>query len=439
MLWKTTDLSAWGRALHAPVRIARPERQSDLVSLLADTIAPAIGALRSYGDAALNHGGALIDMTRLDRLIDFDPATGRVVAEAGVRLGDLLAVFGPKGWMPAVVPGTGFVTVGGAIASDVHGKNHHKVGSFGQHVARMTLATADGQILSLSETENAALFRATIGGMGQTGIIITAELRLARCAGGQMQVTERRIANLDRFIDALVDSEASYSVGWVDATARGTALGRGILETAENVEGPFTGTGTARSIPLTPPRFAMSRPIVRSFNALYLRRVPLRGRTRTGAMQAMLFPLDRLNGWNKLYGKAGFHQFQCVLPDKSVAETLPVLMTKIADSGLASPLSVLKRLGAGRGGFMSFPMAGLTLAVDFADRTGLGPLMDALHEIVAAAGGRVYLAKDSVSKPELLAQMYPELSAFRDVLAETDPDARFETDLARRLNLRGAK
>ncbi|MEX0968996.1 MAG: FAD-binding oxidoreductase [Paracoccaceae bacterium] len=437
MAWKAAEHSAWGRALRSPSRIARPERQSVLHDILASTPAPAFGAARSYGDAALNDGGKLVDMTRLDRLLEFNAETGRVRVEAGVRLSDLLQIFGPQGWMPAVLPGTAFVTVGGAIAADVHGKNHHGRGSFGQYVAAIELLDAHGELLTLSEVENPNLYRATIGGMGQTGVILSAELRLIRCPGGKVMLTKTRLPDLEAFLDAFETSTAAYSVGWIDATARGAKFGRGIFEEGVLAEGPFSAPKSPRKLPLYMGGLLVSPPVVRAFNAVYLRRASPHGRTRKRALQEMLFPLDGIAQWNKLYGRRGFHQFQCVLPQTTCQITLPRILEAVVNSGQASPLSVLKKLGSGRAGYMSFPMSGVTLAVDIRARRGALPLLDRLNHMVAEAGGRVYLAKDSSLTPDLVNTMYPDVDKFRHAVAKADPRGVFCTDLARRLNLRG--
>ena len=220
MLWKKTDYTGWGRALTATGEIARPERRSTLDAILKDGLIPAIGMRRSYGDACLNHGGRAIDMSRLDRMLSFDAKTGILDVEAGARVGEIAAAFAPKGWLPAVMPGTGFATVGGCIAQDVHGKNHHNAGSFCQHVASLTLLTAKGPV-EVSPEKTPALFRATAGGLGQTGVIVSARLKLLACKGDVMVVTERRIADWDEFLARLDASDATYTVGWIDATATG--------------------------------------------------------------------------------------------------------------------------------------------------------------------------------------------------------------------------
>lgn len=438
MRWKTAEIAGWGRAIRASVTLARPERQGALRVLAGE--GPAIGMRRSYGDAPLNTGGRAIDMTRLDRMLDFDPATGVLEVEAGARIGDIAAALAPRGFLPAVMPGAGLATVGGCIAMDVHGKNHHEAGSFGAHVDAITFATPDGprRITAMSDPD---LFRATLGGLGQTGPILAASLRLRAGAGTAMRVTERRVPDLDDHLAALAAATATHVVGWIDATATGRALGRGIVEAAEMAEGPQgspSRPGRARRIPVDAPGFALSGPVVRGFNALYWRRVPVSGRTRLRPMSDFFFPLDRIRDWNRLYGARGFHQFQCVLPAGG-EPALRAIVETVATSGLASPLAVLKRMGPGRAGHLSFPMDGWTLAVDFPNRPDAAPLIRRLVAMTAGAGGRIYFAKDGLADPDLIPAMYPELDDWRRIVAAADPLGRNVTDLVRRLRLREAR
>jgi len=434
MTWKTETYSGWGRALKATGQIARPERVAALTRLSAEIPAPAIGARRSYGDAALNDGGRAIDMTRLDRMLGFDEAEGIVEVEAGMRIGELGTRFAPRGWIPAVMPGTGFATVGGCIANDVHGKNHHEVGSFGQHVTEITLLQK-GKARRITPERDAELFRATVAGLGQTGIILAAKLKLMPCKGDMMVLTERRIGGWDEFLEALDNSRYDFTVGWIDATATGDALGRGILEEGEITSGIPPTPGRNLKVPLDAPPGALSAPVVKAFNALYYRRVPPSGRTTVKPIAAPYFPLDAIHDWNRLYGKRGFHQFQCVVP-VAEADALRRMLERIAHSGLASPLSVLKRMGPGSAGYLSFPMEGYTLAVDFPARPEAPPLIAELNAMTGDAGGRVYLAKDALLAPDLAAAMYPDLPQWRKVVAKADPDRAYVTDLVRRLQLR---
>jgi decaprenylphospho-beta-D-ribofuranose 2-oxidase len=436
MIWKSADYSGWGRALKAKGEIARPERQRALDDLLTGGLIPAIGNRRSYGDAALNTGGRVIDMTRLDRMLSFDPETGLLEVEAGARIGEIAAAFAPRGWLPPVMPGTGFATVGGCIAQDVHGKNHHHAGSFCQHVTAITLRTAKGT-RTITPDKTPDLFRATAGGLGQTGVILSARLQMMACKGDVMVVTERRADGWDAHIALLDASTATYTVGWIDATATGTALGRGIVEEGETGAGLVPKRVRNRKVPLDAPAFALSAPIVRAFNQLYFRRVPAAGRTVVKPISDFFFPLDKIHDWNRLYGKRGFHQFQCVVPLAS-APALRQMLESIASSGLASPLAVLKRMGSGRAGFLSFPMEGYTLAVDFPNRDAARDLIRRLEGMTLAAGGRIYFAKDSLAQGADISAMYPEIGTWRKECARADPDGRLATDLIRRLKLRSA-
>jgi decaprenylphospho-beta-D-ribofuranose 2-oxidase len=431
MSWKTTDYAGWGRALRAQGEVSRPETRATLGAL---STAPACGMRRSYGDAPLNAGGRMIDMTRIDRMLDFDPQTGILHVEAGARIGDIAAAFAPRGWLPAVMPGTGFATVGGCIGQDVHGKNHHHVGSFGEHVTEITLLSNGTEITLLPGCD---LFRATVGGLGQTGLIVSAKLRLTPCKGDVMFVTERRARDWEDHLAQLDASRASYTVGWIDATATGTALGRGIVEEGENGAGLVRRRDKALRVPRDAPHFALAAPVVRAFNWAYYHRVPARGRTVVRPLADFFFPLDKIHDWNRLYGQRGFHQFQCVVP-LAQAATLRAMLTEIAESGLASPLAVLKRMGPGRAGFLSFPMEGYTLAVDFPNRDAARALIRELEARTAAAGGRLYFAKDSLAEGDQIRAMYPELPRWQAEVAKTDPDGLLITDMIRRLNLRNA-
>jgi len=440
MRWNKMSYAGWGNVLTAETQIARPERHAALADLITDCeqILP-IGSQRSYGDAALVTTGRGLKTERMDRLLDFDPETGILEAEAGIKLGEILRLFAPRGWKPAVVPGTGMTTLGGAIANDVHGKNHHVDGSFGQHVQSLVLLTADGNARRISAKKEAALFKATLGGVGQTGLITSAILQLTPCPSTMMSVSETRIANLSDFIDAFEVSQAPYQVGWIDALAKGPDLGRGILEEAE-----FASTPPAqmprhktKSVPMTPPGFAVSGPVVKMFNAVYRRRVPIDGRRKDRPIAEFFFPLDKIADWNRLYGKKGFYQFQCVLPEATAKDGLSDLLEIVSDGGIASPLAVLKKMGEGRAGYLSFPMAGYTLAIDLPNRARTPAILSDLAEVTEKNEGRVYLAKDGAISPDAIGRMYPEIGKFRDQVAKVDPDGKFMSAMAERLNLRG--
>ncbi|MEM6824247.1 MAG: FAD-binding oxidoreductase [Pseudomonadota bacterium] len=434
MQTRPLDLTGWGRVLSAKSHVARPERASALARAMADMPAPALGHLRSYGDAPLNDGGRSIDMTRLDRVLAFDTERGVLTVEGGARIGELNAHLAHRGWLMPVMPGTGFATIGGAVAMDVHGKNHHVAGSFGQHVRRLGLLTPEGPAAAEPDS---ALFRATLGGLGQTGIVASAEIQLLKAKGEVMMVTERRIQDWDAHLALLDSSEATYTVGWVDATATGAALGRGILEEGETGAGLVPPAKRGRRIPVDAPRAALAPPVVRLFNAAYWRRVPARGRTVVKPIEDFFFPLDKLHDWNRLYGSAGFHQFQCVTP-LGAASALRGILEDVAKSGLASPLAVLKRMGPGAAGMLSFPMAGYTLAVDLRASSDADALIARLEARTLDAGGRIYLAKDARASWQAIHAMYPERAAWAEIVARHDPNGAMVTDLVRRLKLREA-
>ena len=420
--------TGWGRVLSASGERSRPDTMSAV-----KPNGPAIGNRRSYGDAALNGAGHAIDITALDGFLSFDEQTGLLHVEAGCRIGEIARVFAPRGWVPAVMPGTGFATVGGCIGMDVHGKNHHNAGSFGQHVTELTLLNDDG--LHTVTPADAALFRATVGGLGQTGVILSAKLQLKAVRGPLMSVTEQRAESWDEHVALLDASEAEYCVGWIDATATGDSLGRGIVEEGEFVAGIIPREKASKSVPIDAPNWALSNPVVKAFNAAYYRRVPARGRTTIKRIEAFFFPLDKIHDWNRLYGKRGFHQFQCVVPlDQKAA--LRDILNAISTSGLASPLAVLKRMGPGKAGHLSFPMEGYTLAVDFPASAEAEALIKSLIAKTVTAQGRIYLAKDGLATGSQIRAMYPEFSQWRDTVEHIDPRRIFETDLTRRLNLR---
>ncbi len=419
--------TGWGRALRATSTHAQPTTATGIQSH-----APAIGNRRSYGDACLNDAGSAIDMTRLDRILAFDRDTGLVTVEAGATLGDLARIFAPQGWLPAVMPGTGFATVGGAIAMDVHGKNHHHLGSFCQHVTNISLVQDKPRKIT---PKSGVIWKATCGGLGQTGIVVAATLQMIPARGDMMLVSERRAGNWDEHIALLDGSDAPYTVGWIDATATGDDLGRGIVEEGETCRGLRPKTRAAKKIPFDAPHWALSGPIVKAFNAAYYHRVPKSGRTVVRTIQDFFFPLDKIHDWNRLYGKRGFHQFQCVVPlDQSNA--LRDMMKLIARSGLASPLAVLKRMGPGRAGYLSFPMEGYTLAVDFPNRPQARRLIARLEQATLEAGGRIYLAKDALTSGAAVKAMYSDIPKWAQVVEKSDPKGHLTTDMTRRLELR---
>jgi decaprenylphospho-beta-D-ribofuranose 2-oxidase len=440
--WAQQELTGWGRVLRSTSQVARPERMRELAGHVADGHASLLarGNGRSYGDAALNGGGQVVLTSRLDRLLALDESSGSVTVEAGASFGDLVRTLIPHGHLPAVVPGTGFATVGGGLANDIHGKNHHRNGSLGQQLKWLELRTPDGQLHRLQGDEDTGLLLATLGGVGLTGVIERACLNVERVPSNAVALKRERIAHLDEFLQRLHEEQdrTPYVVGWIDAMARGAQLGRGILELAgPSDEGIALAAERTHRVPIDFPALALNRWSVRLFNELYFRRIPARGRSERLPYDKFLFPLDALHDWNRIYGRRGFHQFQCVVPFETGALALRQMLGLIAEAGLGSFLAVLKTMGMAGRGYLSFPQPGYTLALDFPNGPAVSQLIGRLEAITCEHGGRTYLAKDATLTPERLAQMYPQLDRFRDVLAQVDPHGRMDSDLSRRLRLRG--
>ncbi len=440
--WARQELTGWGRVLRSTAQVARPERLRELTGHVNDGHGSLLarGNGRSYGDAALNGDGRVILTSRLDRLLALDEAGSSVTVEAGASFGDLVRTLLPLGYLPAVVPGTGFATVGGGLANDIHGKNHHRSGSIGQQLAWLELRTPDGRLHRIQGDEDHELLRATLGGVGLTGVIERASIRVERVPSNAVALRRERIADLDEFLQRLREEQdrTPYVVGWIDALARGARLGRGILELAgPSPEGVAPAKARARRVPVDFPALALNRWSVRLFNELYFRRIPTRGRSELLPYENFLFPLDALHDWNRIYGRRGFHQFQCVVPYETGASALRQMLGLIAEAGLGSFLAVLKAMGPAGRGYLSFPQPGYTLALDFPNGPAVAGLIGRLEAITCEHGGRTYLAKDATLTPERLQQMYPQLDRFRDVLAQIDPHGRMASDLSRRLHLRG--
>jgi decaprenylphospho-beta-D-ribofuranose 2-oxidase len=444
-------LTGWGRTAPTRARVERPstvEEARQAVLSAGPRGAVARGLARSYGDAAQNAGGSVLDMTGLSRILAIDLASGTVTAESGVSLHQLMAVMLPLGWFVPVTPGTRHVTVGGAIGSDIHGKNHHVSGGFCRHVSSFDLLTADGAVRTVTREGEPDLFHATTGGMGLTGVVTAATLRMLPVRTSLMSVDTERTADLDDLLARLTatDHRYRYSVAWIDLLAGGRALGRSVLTRGDHAE-PDELTPRQRRDPLAfrpatlpaAPRFVpggLLRPAtVGLFNEFWYRRAPRERRGEIQKLGAFFHPLDGLPEWNRIYGPGGFLQYQFVIGlDQDRA--LRRIVERISRSNCPSFLAVLKRFGEGDPGWLSFPTEGWTLALDIpTGMPGLGPLLDGLDQEVAAAGGRIYLAKDSRLPPELLDAMYPRLGDFRRLRAALDPAGLFTSDLARRLRL----
>lgn len=413
---------SWGRWPNATQRVLRVGNRFALLPPVDGHALPR-GNGRSYGDVCLDDGGTLLDACGLDRFIDFEPSTGVLRCEAGVLLGTILDMFVPRGWFLPVVPGTRFVTVGGAIANDVHGKNHHAIGSFGNHVRRVELLRSDGTRQICSGQQNADWFAATVGGLGLTGFVTWAELQLRRVRSAWFDTETRRLDHLDDFFELSAQSEHGfeYTVAWVDCTARGGALGRGIFSRGYHCTEPQAAKPPrerAMRMPVTPPFSLVNSPTLHAFNWQHFHRAPKTIRRKLQHYRSWLFPLDGIRDWNRMYGPRGFLQYQCVLPPAAARDSVRELLDRIAASGTGSFLAVLKQFGATRSlGLLSFPRPGTTLALDFANR---GPttfkLLDRLDEVVASAGGAVYPAKDARMSGERFRGYFPAWRQFSEFI-----------------------
>jgi decaprenylphospho-beta-D-ribofuranose 2-oxidase len=445
-------LTGWGRTAPSAAHVIEVHGDADVKSALADPPARGViarGCGRSYGDAAQNAGGAVLAMTGAPPTVLVDPATGVVTAGGGTTLDSLMGALLPRGWFVPVTPGTRHVTVGGAVAADVHGKNHHVDGSWMDHVSALTLALPGGEERTLTPDQDAAAFWATAGGMGLTGVVTRCTFRAVPVETSWLLVDTTRLRDLDTLLAAMTASDANrrYTVAWLDVLATGRSFGRGVLTAGDHAPvaaveadgraarafNPRPGVGVP---PVVPPGL-LNRRSIRVFNEAWFRRAP---RRRVGELQSIstfFHPLDLARDWNRVYGRRGFVQWQCVVPDDAT-DTLRVLIERLGRAGAASFLTVLKRFGAANPGPLSFPMPGWTLALDVPAATpALAGALDELDRLVVDAGGRIYLAKDSRLAPELVPQMYPRLDEWRAVRHRLDPHRELRSDLARRLDLAG--
>lgn len=439
-------LSGWGRYPRITGTIARPRTHADVPSFIIQSSSViARGNGRAYGDAAMN-AACTLEMRRAERLISFDADSGLLVCESGTLLSEVIDIFLPRGWFVPVTPGTRFVTIGGMLAADVHGKNHHIGGSFGHHVVWFDIALADGRVVRCSQGENLALFNATVGGMGLTGVILVVAFHLMRVETDLIRQTLLKAAHLEEAMDLFeAHSGATYSVAWIDCVAQGDRLGRSLIMLGEHVpadELPVHRRGRAFgwpqakrvNVPIDFPSIALNRYSIGAFNALYF------GLGKPGisdiGLSPYFYPLDAIGAWNRIYGRNGFVQYQFVLPMESSRAGMRKILTRIAEAGSGSFLAVLKLFGsvAVRPGSLSFPREGYTLALDFpATITTLNLLLE-LDALVTGHGGRLYLAKDARSGAATMAG-YGELDTFRAVRAEVDPYRRFSSLLSQRLGL----
>ena len=442
----TTEISGWGRYPRAIAQVATPENVQ-AIDPRAGSHLIARGLGRSYGDAAMLADGIVLLCERLNRTVSFDEATGLLTAEAGLSLREVLHEFVPRGWFPPVVPGTKSVTLGGCVAADIHGKNHHRDGTFGEHLSAFRLLLADGSHVLCSREHNSELFWATIGGMGLTGVITQVTMKLLAVTTAYVVVEHQRAKNLDESLE-LFESKVGddqYTVAWLDCFSHGSGLGRSILIRGHHAGIDELPANSGNRLTENSPRefdlrfdfpsWLLNPFTVRWFNELYYRR---QGRRRSfiSDYDSFFFPLDRIRNWNRMYGRRGFVQYQCVLPGPQSRLGLQLLLEEARLSKRPSFLTVLKRFGPEGSGLLSFPMAGYTLTMDFpVSDVGLFTFLERLDEIVVKHGGRVYLAKDARLGADVFRRMYSRLDQWLEVKRRFDPSDVFTSDLARRIGL----
>lgn len=429
------SIRSWGR-LSSPAHTVRGLGQRDQVPQVLARSGPGLahGMGRSYGDVCLNPGGTLWMTRGLDRFIAFDAQTGRLRCEAGVLLRDIQRLAIPRGWSLPVTPGTQMVTVGGAIANDVHGKNHHRLGSFGDHVTALSLVRTDGEQLRCGPAERPDWFAATVGGLGLTGVIVDADIQLKPVAGPWMETETIAYQGLDAFFQLADDSEAGWehTVSWIDCLSASREV-RGLFMRANpagpGVQGPEPRTRTL-SMPVVPPVSLVNGLTLRPFNTLYYRMNALRAGRAIVHCEPFMYPLDNVHEWNRMYGPRGFFQYQCVVPRTGGREAIAEMLKAITKAGEGSFLAVLKTFGDRQApGMLSFPQPGVTLALDFPNRGArTDQLLQRLDEVVRHAGGRIYMAKDARMPKDLFEAGYPKWSGF---LPYRDPG--ISSGLSRRL------
>jgi len=439
-----TQLSGWGANLRADCAFTEPEDEAELRRAVdhAGTIARGLGA--SYGDAAINDHRRVLGTRRFDRFIAFDDATGTLTCESGVSLGKIIEHFTPRGWFPMITPGTKFVTVGGCIANDIHGKAHHAQGCFSSSVDQMTVLLANDQVVVASRTENADLFWGTFGGMGLLGIVLTATIRLRKIETTYFRQKAIHANDLESMLAALEEHDQvfPYSVATLDVFATGARLGRGVLVVGDHAKldelpahlEPLGISGPPKiTVPFELPELALNRASIRLVNAV-IQKIQSRG-LPFAHYEQFVYPLDMLAHWNRGYGRRGFTQYQFVVPFTDGARHLREILTAILGSGELPFLNILKRLGKESEGILSFPRAGYTFAIDFPIRAHTIALVRRLDAMVRDAGGRIYLGKDSYVEPEMFRAMYPAIDRWLGIKAKYDPDGVFTSDLGRRVGL----
>jgi len=447
MQYAKQELSGWGRYPRLVCKLIRPASGHALAPVLLqlNSLAPR-GLGRSYGDASLNQEGYVCETVWLNKFLKFQPETGILTCEAGVTLEEILKVFVPRGWFLPVTPGTKYITVGGAVAADVHGKNHHQDGSFVNFVVSLKLITASGELINCSRRQNSDLFWATFGGMGLTGLILEVTLKLKPIKTAYLKRRTLRVANLDELFAALekYDQKYLYSAAWVDTLAKGRKLGRSViffgmhadldeLAPAQRSQPLEITLKKKRAVPFSLPSLALNRITMQAYNQYYWQK------NKSGWQlvdyDEFFYPLDSLLNWNRLYGKRGFTQYQMVIPTNNAYQVIKKVLEKLNQVKQPSFLAVLKKMGPQQG-LLSFPLAGYTLTLDFPISSQLAALLKELDKMVVEAGGRVYLAKDAFLDEQTFKSMYNGFwQKWLEVKAKYDPNCLFQSNLSRRVGL----
>jgi len=431
------EVHGWGRYPRADASVSFPATPRQCRALLAcsdNLIARGLG--RSYGDSSMAMN--MLDTRYLDHFHSFDESTGMLTCAAGVSFDDILRIFVPKGWFLPVTPGTRFVTVGGAIASDVHGKNHHLEGSFCDHVSGLELLLGNGERVETSPTDKPELFHATCGGMGLTGVILSATVCLKPISSSEIVETTIKAPDLDAVLTAFEeDASTTYTVAWIDCLARGRQLGRSLLMLGEHAQsGPLTVQARKPTpVPFDMPAGFLNQATVKTFNALYYGKARQAKQTRRIPFEPYFYPLDALADWNRLYGKPGFVQYQFVLPKGSGSDGLKKILERIAKTGRGSFLAVLKVLGKGNDNHLSFPQEGYTLALDFKVEPATFDLLDELDQRILEYGGRIYLAKDARMSEGTFKTGYPRWQEFEEIRGRWHAIGKFASIQSKRLGL----
>lgn len=440
------NLSGWGNIPHSVSKVTYPREARDIRSIPPGEKLLPRGLGRSYADQATNTGHMVLKLEKMNHFLAFDETRGILQCEAGVTLEDIIAVLAPKGWFPMITPGTKYITIGGAIANDVHGKAHHADGSFVNCVYSFTILLADGTAQTASREENSDLFWANFGGLGLLGTILTATLQLRKIETTYFRQKAFAAQNLDEMLQAIDDSENEYSssVAWIDPMARGKRLGRGVLTMGNHARledlpaklrsTPLKlGKKAKLTVPFYLPAFVLNKLSIRLLDVvLYWKQ---KSAPTISHYDGFFYPLDMINNWNRGYGRRGFIQYQFVLPLENGKENIRKILTEITQSDCIPFLNVLKKFGKGQGGLLSFPFEGYTFAIDFPITRSLKPFTEKLDKMVLDMGGRIYLGKDAYLDEPTFKAMYPQHKAWLDIKRKYDPDNVFSSDLSRRIGL----